>query len=337
MSQRINSDFILKFNQNFTSELSMKYQNIHQKNCHHWDFTFLPWHRKFVNEFWEEIGLPRTYAVLTEDNDRKLYSTLKKSLVINSSDEVTFVEDDNKLNSFTSFDLEQIKLDIAEAMICKPFAIDLDFVGTNRDFGYNLSFTSQVEQFHDMIHGETSRGMRNVITAGGDQCFFIHHTFVDLIFETWLNDNPELEVPISKEHFESSPDLQEDYESYDELVSLFTARHFTENDYKYVRRIAAPLSREIVLFEEIKHIESYRRVIMFHNNEEIGRFAVLTGRIETCLACARNKAHIGQFLLRKLVPVSEIIWNINNQWYTWETAKDKFLQIGMSIPKVVSF
>ena len=337
MAQRINSQFVIDFNQKFTEQIAMKYQGIHQANCHHWDFTFLPWHRKFVNAFWSEIGLPRCYAVLTESADRELYASLKKTIILDSQNSLVFTDDDNKLNSFTDEDLSQVKLDIAEAMICKPFALDLNFEGNNTDFGYNLSFSSQVEQFHDMIHGETGRGMRNVLTAGGDQCFFIHHTFVDLIFETWLNDNPDLAMPISQALYDSSPDLLEDYISFDELNSMFTDRYFTEDDYKYVRRITAPLSRQIVFFDQIRHIESYRRVIMFHQNQEIGRFAVLTGRIETCSSCARKPYHTGQFLLRKLVPVTEIIWNINNQWFTWETAKEKFQSIGMSTPRVVSF
>ncbi len=337
MAQRIHADFIEAFNQQFTEAIAKKYQQYHQENCHHWDFTFLPWHRKFVTDFWSEIGLPRTYAVLTEATDRALFASLQKSMVLNDQRDAVFVNDANKLNSFTNEDLQQVRLDIAESMICSAFALDLDFKGTNRDFGYNLSFSSQIEQFHDIIHGETSRGMRNVITAGGDQCFFIHHTFVDLVFETWLNDNPDFEIPITKAHFEASPDLKLDYESYEAFESLFLERHFTEEDYKHVRRISAPLSRQAVVFDEIKHVESFRRVIMFHNNREVGRFAVLTGQIESCEGCARRKAHKGQFLLNALIPVSEIIWNINNQWFTWETAKVKFEEIGMSIPKIVSF
>ena len=338
MAQRINQAFVDQFNQLFTEELALKYRQLHEDNCHHWDFTFLPWHRKFVTQFWADLGLPRTYAVLTEETDRQFYASLTKSVFFSASG-YQFVDDHNKLNSFTNDDLAQVRFDIAEGMACKSFALDLDFEGANRLGGlYNLSFSSQIEQFHDIIHGETGASMRNVRTAGGDQCFFIHHTFVDLIFETWLNDNPEQGVPIPREHYDSSPDLQQDYDSYEELESLFTDRYFSEEDYRLVRRIVAPLTRFAVVFDRIEHTEGYRRVVMFNNGRELGRFAVLTGRIEICLACARRQAHTGQFLIQSLVPVTEIIWNIDNQWFTdLQSATQKFSEIGMSAPKVVSF
>ena len=299
----------------------------------------MPWHRKFVNQFWSELDLPRTYAVLTEDIDRKMYASLEKTIIRDSTGNYVFQNDPNKLNSFTENDLTQIRLDIAEAMASLTFAMDLDFKGRNRirNFGYNLSFSSQAEQFHDIIHGETGQGMRSTLTAGGDQCFFVHHTFVDLLFETWLNDVYKGDVPITKDHYENSDDLQKDYKDYEELENLFKKRYFTDEDYKYIRRITAPLSRQAVFFEEIKHIQGYRRVIMYHNGEEIGRFAVLTGQIETCLACARRQSHVGQFLIQRLVPITEIIWNIDNEWHMWDTAPRKFEEIGMSSPIVISF
>ena len=180
--------------------------------------------------------------------------------------------------------------------------------------------------------------MRLVGTAGGDQCFFIHHTFVDLIFEAWLELNPNIPLPITEEHFDATPDLQEDYESYDELVTLWNKRYYSSNDYNHVYRIIEPLPRQSILFESIKHTEDFRRVIMFHNSEEIGRFAILTGRIETCLSCARRQQHTGQFLLRKLVPLHEIDWVINRHWYcSLEEAIEAFAAIGLSAPVVVSF
>ncbi|WP_158587158.1 tyrosinase family protein [Motilimonas pumila] len=335
---RISQEFITEFNHKFTESVARQYQQQHQLNCHHWDFTFLLWHRKFIGQFWQQLDLPPTYAVLTQDEDRQLYRQLRKSLVLDNAGNMMFVEDNHKLNSLTGQDLAQIELDIAEAMVCNRFAIDLDFEGSNRDrFAYNLSFSSQVEEFHDMIHGETGRGMRSVSTAGGDQCFFIHHTFVDLVFETWLDEHPDMALPISQDHFDTSPDLQQDYQDYGELVDLWQARHFSFDDYKHVRRITAPITRQAIVFDRIAHTEDFRRVIMFHGQDEIGRFAILTGRIETCLTCARRQAHSGQFLLRRLVPVSEIMWNINNQWFTWDSAIDKFDEIGMSVPYVVSF
>jgi len=346
-SQRINQHFVQQFNQAFTEELAKKYQQTHVDNCHHWDYNFVLWHRKFVNQFWEEIGLDRTYAVLTEAEDRDLYSQLTRSFISDAGDlsDMRWVEDTGKLNSFTLQDQRQMQLEIAQAMASSSFAMDLDHVGTNNLFiraegnpYYNLSFSSQLEQFHDIIHGETGRGMRRVGTAGGDQCFFVHHTFVDLVFEAWLEQNPDMPLPITEEHFNSTPDLQNDYENYDELVSLWNERHYSQADYNHVYRIVEPLPRQSVLFESIMHTEDFRRVIMFHQGEEIGRFAILTGRIETCLSCARREKHTGQFLLRKLVPLHEIEWVINRRWYrTLEDATKAFEDIGMSPPVVVSF
>jgi len=346
-AQRINQEFVNLFTQTFTEDISRKYQKIHVDNCHHWDYSFVLWHRKFVNQFWQEIGLERTYAVLTETNDRELYSKLTKSLVSDNDDlsDMRWIDDTGKLNSFTSQDEEQMRLEIAQAMASLNFAIDLDHEGSNNAFFrgeggpyYNLSFSSQLEEFHDIIHGETGRGMRRVGTAGGDHCFFIHHTFVDLIFEAWLAQNPNMPLPISEEHFNATPDLQEDYENYEELATLWNERHYTSSDYNHVYRIIEPLPRQSILFESIRHVEDFRRVIMFHNGEEIGRFAILTGRLETCLSCARKEQHTGQFLLRKLVPLHEIDWVINRRWYrSLEEAIEAFNEIGMSAPVVVSF
>ena len=233
LAQRIGPDFVKSFGEKFTEDVARQYQKEHEDNCHHWDFTFLLWHRKFVNKFWAQIELPRTYAVLTEEVDRKLFASLSKTLVFSADEVLNFNDDPNKLNSFSRADLSQMELNIAESMICTSFSLDLDFDGRNVDFGaYNLSFTSQVEEFHDIIHGETGGGMRSVRTAGGDQCFFVHHTFVDLVFETWLNDKADIPFPFSEEHYNESEDLKADYDSYRELLDLWGARYFTEDDYK---------------------------------------------------------------------------------------------------------
>ena len=336
-SKRIDDDFVARFNQMFTEEVARKYCAAHWENCHHWDFTFLLWHRKFTNSFWSDLELPRTYAVLTDEEDRKLYRSLRKTL-LQRSGSLAYLEDPNKLNSFVPQDQQQIEMNIAESMVSSAFALDLDFDGRNVDFGeYNLSFTSQVEEFHDILHGETGLGMRAVRTAGGDQCFFVLHTYVDLVFETWLHRNPGMQFPFSEKHYNESQDLQKDYGSYDELLGLWKTRHFTQDDYKHVLRISAPLSRQVIVFDNIAHTEDYRRVILYHDQREIGRFAVLTGRIDTCLTCARRESHQGQFLLRELVPISEISWNINRRTYTWEGAKARFAELGMSQPYIVSF
>ena len=344
-SKRIDKEFIELFNNKFTEEVAQNFRQQHAENCHHWDYTFLLWHRKFITNFWQTVDLPITYAVLTEQADRILYASLKKT-IWQVNGRFVFLDDPNKLNSFTSQDLAAMRLNIAEAMACSSFAIDLKEhpdprIDRNRgrgiDYAYNLSFSSQVEEFHDIIHGETSRSMRDVVTAGGDQCFFVHHSFVDLIFETWLNDNPSIGLPISEEHYNSTDDLKKDYGSYQELVDLWKARYFTEDDYKVVRRISEPIVRQVVVFDRIEHTEDYRRVIMYHDGEEIGRFAILTGRVETCLSCARRGHHSGQFLLTKLVPVSEIGWRINNHYHPWEDAVHEFAKIGMSRPQIVSF
>lgn len=342
-SQRIDSNFVHEYNQRFTQALAEKYRDTHQQNCHHWDFTFLLWHRKFLDSFWSEIGLPRTYALLTDAEDRSLYQQLTATIV-GQPGSFQFTHDPNKLDSFTSNDLDQMKLDIAESMACRTFAIDLDFTGVNQSSQgfYNMSFSSQVENFHDIIHGETSRGMRNVATAGGDACFFLHHTFVDLVFETWLVDNPNAEFPVTQDMFDNSGVLRGDYADYAELRALWDARHFDETHYKHVRRISAPLVRQALVFDRIEHDHGYRRVFMAHRDwdglGELGRFAVFTGSLATCAGCARKQYHEGRFLLRRLVPVHEIIWNINNRWYLeWNEAVEAFKSIGMSRPYVVSF
>ncbi len=344
-SQRIDKAFVELFNSKFNEEVALDFRQQHADNCHHWDYTFLLWHRKFIIKFWQTVNLPITYAVLTEEADRILYASLKKT-IWEVNGRFVFLDDANKLNSFTPEDLATMRLNIAEAMACSSFAIDLkehpartegNMIRVRNESFYNLSFSSQVEEFHDIIHGETGQGMRSIETAGGDQCFFIHHSFVDLIFETWLNDNPDIGLPISAEHYDATDDLKSDYDSYQELVDLWKARYFTEDDYKIIRRISEPIVRQVVVFDRIEHTEGYRRVKMFHGGKEIGRFAILTGKVETCLSCARRGHHSGQFLLTKLVPVSEISWQINNRYYPWEAAVHKFSEIGMSRPRVVSF
>lgn len=349
MAQRIHVDFISEYNDKFTQDLASEFMETHRLNCHHWDYTFLLWHRKFMNEFWEAIGLERTYAVLTEDIDRELYKQIPKTFVMDQIGQPTFRDDYEKLNSFTASDEAQMRLEISQAMSNIEFAIDLDHEGRNRANDivstnnplqisfYNLSFTSQLEEYHDIIHGETGRGMRDVRTAGGDPCFYLHHTFVDLVFEAWMSANPEIALPISRDHYEATPDLVEDYESYEALEALWNERHYTDADYGHVYRITEPVVRQAVFFAEIKHTENFRRVIMAHNNREIGRFAVFTGLIESCASCARKQSHTGQFLIRDLVPINEIVWNINRRWYTWEDAIEVFASIGMSRPVIVSF
>jgi hypothetical protein len=91
-AQRISQDFIDSYYEKFTEEIAMQFRKQHEDNCHHWDYTFLLWHRKFVTQFWQTIDLPRTYAVLTDEHDRALYSSLKKTVLIQGQDFI-FTED----------------------------------------------------------------------------------------------------------------------------------------------------------------------------------------------------------------------------------------------------
>ena len=355
---RITASRVQKFNKKFSADIAMKYQKLHWDNCHHWDFTFLLWHRKFINKFWQEVDMERFYAILTERKDRDLYASLETTILYQSDfasrfrgparakfeyrgEKFVVTDDPNKLNSFTAGDARQIELELAQAMVSSEFAIDLDFDGANKSLhAYNLSFSSQLEEFHDIIHGETGLGMRDVVTAGGDQCFFVHHTFVDLVFETWLTDRTDKTIPITEANYNASPQLKQDYTDYKELESLFTSRYFHEGDYKFVKRIVDPLflKRQILVFDSIKHTEAFRRVIMSHGGDEIGRFSILTGTVENCATCKSKGYHSGSFFMQKLAPLNEITWSINNRIYdTFEKAVKKFGEIGMSAPRIISF
>eukprot|EP00466_Bigelowiella_natans_P009636 jgi/Bigna1/90940/estExt_fgenesh1_pg.C_830059 len=333
---RITEDFVSKFNKAFTDEIALKFRKTHADNCHHWDFTFLIWHRKFVNSFWKEVGLPRTYAVLTDEKDRELYASLQKSVWQDRNGIFRTYLDRNKLNQWEENDTLAMRRNIAEGFVSSSFALDLDFAGPRN--GYNIGFSSQIEEFHDIVHMETGRCMRSVRTAGGDQCFFIHHTFVDLVFEAWLEKNKP-DIPVDKAYFDSEPVFKTEYKDYDEFKALWGERHFTSDDYKHVNRIvmSVPATRTLLVFDEILHIEEARRVIVYHRGEELGRFSIITGAPETCESC-KTKKHKGQFLLSKLVPLTELSFRINFEFFSeWSEAKEEFKKIGVSVPYVASF
>lgn len=349
MAQRIDQGFVNEFNKRFTKQIAMDFREKHHMNCHHWDYTFLLWHRKLVKEFWARIGLLWTYAVLTEEKDRALYSSLKKT-VVEENGEYRF-KTDGKSAKFESRDISSMKKYIRAAMGRDWFASD---IGEPLHQGMaprtrpslppleaDIAFSDYVEEFHDEVHVATGGSMRFIETAGGDQRFFIHHTFVDLVFETWLMKNKGIKMPISKKLFDDEG-LKGDYGSYENLHTLWNARYFEEADYKIVENIVddADLSdgEGHVVFDRIKHTESHRHVIMRHQNEEIGRFAIFTGTPDTCQKCATRGEHRGIFLLDKLVPVEEISWEINkdgNQ-LEWNDAVKRFGEIGMSEPEVFS-
>lgn len=331
-------------------QLADDFRKEHVDNCHHHDWLFLIWHRVFVNKFWRRVGLPRFYALATDPADRALYSRLTWTTTLvadpaGGPPQVRYYEDHNKMNSWLPADDAAARRNITEAMACTIFAMDLDADGRNVDpwtRQYNITLTSQLEEYHDDVHGETGRGMRSVRTAGGDACFFVHHTFVDLAFETWLVDHPGVPFPVDRAHFDlmvrDDPRAMQGVD-YDELVRVWGERYYAEDDYKYVRRAAqTPGGRAAITFSEIRHTQSFIRVIIYARDtqQEIARFSIVTGTPDSCVAC-RTRTHAGLFLLQRLTDPSNMIFRIQQQlFYSWEDAKREFSRLDMGRAMVVA-
>jgi len=325
--------------------LSRRFATDHRENCHHWDYTFLLWHRKFVNKFWSKeagIGMERFYFLPFKKTHIKLFKKLTKTLV---SDR--FYDDWKKMARFTDADSKAIVRELQQAFFCDTFDIDLDRIGSNRSANglYNISFSSQLEEAHDMIHGHTGAGMGNVATAGGDACFFIHHTFMDLCFEFWLHRKARA-LPFSKEHFAASPYLQKDFKDYAELEKLWSDRYYAEADYAHFEEIyqAGRATSTLIKFDDIKHSTDIRQIVMQDKSgNEIGRFAIFTGSETNCIECATKK-HTSSFSLTALVQLSAIVWFIfdstSGKWNRYDDlgkATKALAKIGLSTPYIISF
>jgi tyrosinase len=61
-----------------------------------------------------------------------------------------------------------------------------------RDFG---SFTAQLEQFHNLVHGWVGGSMGAIDVAAFDPVFWGHHTMVDRIWRVWQTHHPGAEPP----------------------------------------------------------------------------------------------------------------------------------------------
>jgi tyrosinase len=68
-----------------------------------------------------------------------------------------------------------------------PTPDDVEALMAIRDFG---SFTEQLEQFHNLVHGWVGGSMSAIDVAAFDPIFWGHHTMVDRIWRVWQTHHP---------------------------------------------------------------------------------------------------------------------------------------------------
>ena len=344
---RITDERVNQFNVRFP-RLAQKYQVIHRDNCHHWDYLFVLWHRKLVNQFWEEIDIPRFFFIPYDNADVELY----KRLVHSVNAQGRGYRDIRKMRRWSSADAESLVAHLVQAFACETFDLAFGENAQNRSRNglYNISFSSQLEEAHDIVHGATGTGMQRVGTAGGDATFFIHHTFVDLCFEFWKTRSDK-QLPISRDHFESSEQLKESFASFEEIDRLWNQTFYSAADYW---RIGTMLEGQepstlVLRFGKITHTREFRSVIILYPQRtgarevevEIGRFAVITGTIENCESCRQRLTHTSSFALTPTNPdvrLERMRWIIDGQRFsTLIRARQKLAEIGMTELELVSF
>ena len=346
-SDHITAEKVNRFNIAFP-RLARKYQVIHRDNCHHWDYLFILWHRRFINQFWDEIGLDRFYFIPFESEDVELYKMLTHSV----NTQGRGYRDNTKMRRWSSGDADALVAHLVQAFACETF--DLAFGDNERNRSrnglYNISFSSQLEEAHDIVHGATGAGMQRVGTAGGDATFFVHHTFVDLCFEYWKQRSKKL-LPITADHFDSSPQLQQSFRSFEEINRLWNQSLYAVEDFRRLEEMldGQVPSTMLLRIGRITHIREFRSVIMLvrrrlggtEQQVEVGRFAVITGTIANCESCRERQEHASSFALTSVPPglrLEQIRWIIDGQRFdTFRSARNKLESIGMSQLELISF
>lgn len=332
----ITAERVVEFSEKFTGELAIKYKDEHVANCHHWDYTFVLWHRKFVTKFWNDINMPRFYFMPWITEQHQHFRNLTQSIDSNNR----IYHDRNKFVLSDDSQIRFVIIELVEALFCETFALDLDHVGSNRSNNgfYNMSFSSQLEQLHDMIHGMTGTAMRNVGTAGGDACFFIHHTFVDLVFEYWRREYNK-ELPISEDHFLASQELQEIFpDGYKELQDLWNVNYYEEEDFIPFQNLQENITMSLLKFDNIQHRDIFRTVRVWDGTQVIANFSVFTGGEDNCITCKQKteRGHASSFpLVGNNFNIRSFWFNINNRWYDYATMQNAFANVGMSRPYII--
>jgi len=351
-SKAITQQKVNDFNNKFQPELAEKYRAIHDTKCHHWDFSFLLWHRKLVNEFWSDIALERFYFIPFVPGHIPLYQDLKSTIRM-QGEKFVYVKKAQKLQNYSEERSKRVARELQQAIYCDTFDLDLDHTGSNRSQNrlYNISFSSQLEEAHDLVHGYTGAGMSNIRTAGGDACFFIHHTFIDLAFEFWLQKKLK-SLPFTEEHFNASPSLKNDFNSFDEIKKLWEARYYTQVDYQHFEELynRGRATNTLIKFDRIEHRQEMRLVRMENRTgTTIGEFAIFTGSIETCAHCKDIQSHTCCFSLTEVIQLTSIVWfiaidqdhNSSNPVWTrydrFEEARDALGNMGISPPYIIIF
>lgn len=140
-----------------------------QPCCPHGTNAFLPWHRLFMVQMEQELGIAIPYWDWTEEGEvPSLWESITAPIQLGAFGQCS-------LDSFTSRDpraqvnTSELKARVEVALMEETF----------EDFSEELMIP------HNQLHFGMGCDMRVIDTSAYDPVFYLHHTYIDYIFAFW--------------------------------------------------------------------------------------------------------------------------------------------------------
>ncbi|MEP3889310.1 MAG: tyrosinase family protein [Hellea sp.] len=157
-------------------------------NSDEYRYGFLTWHRQYLLDFEEDLQEVEPNICLPYWDWRSKRKVPKHMQVRDW------------------MDLEQGRGKRAAAAGRK---IKLNKIEKIRDF---REMSDEIELLHNSIHGTLGGDMANPMTSPTDPIFFMHHAFVDKMWDYWQTHNPDISMdhPFADDILPGYPDLTND-------------------------------------------------------------------------------------------------------------------------------
>lgn len=155
--------------------------------------AFLPWHRNYMVQLEEVLGLPLPYWDWTEDSSwPNLFEPILKDIHDNAGIDVIA-----GLNEFgTAGQCDPANPGGLDAYRARQRGIaHSNFLQEQPNFKRQIGlafikenyreFSSQLSNPHNMVHNTNPCNLRPTLVAAWDPVFFLHHAFVDMQYAYW--------------------------------------------------------------------------------------------------------------------------------------------------------
>lgn len=190
-----------------------EYVQLHDTFCEHFNGAFLPWHRKMLWEFEEDVralgGKFKDFTLpywdstmddfpadLAMAGDNAFMGPNGNAAMMRTVTEGPFKKGDwvtlNEGSTNMAKDLERNFDDIGKLKTDGMATLPMAFAAA--DFKTMSELVEQGPGMHNDIHGRVGGHLGDVVSGSDDPVFFLLHAFIDLAWAKWQIDNKKVDA-----------------------------------------------------------------------------------------------------------------------------------------------